>query len=111
MKGQKARFKVKTGFEGGQLRLLKRLPVLRGWGFKSHREKPQILAIERLNVFPEGSDVTPQLLMEEGLIKKITPAGVKILANGKLTKKLTLKGLLVSKGVRKQVESLGGKVN
>lgn len=111
MKGQKARYKVRPGFEGRQPRLTKRLPKLRGKGrLLPHKPKPKTIDIARLNIFRAGSRVTPEILVEKGLVKKIPPAGIKILAKGKLEKKLTLEGFKISKGAREQVEELGGKI-
>lgn len=110
MKGQKARSKVRAGQEGGQLPFLRRLPFLRGVGFGSHKPQPQILAIERLNVFPADTTVTPEALVEQGLVRRVPKGGVKILNNGNLEKRLVLKGILVSAGAREQIEGQGGKV-
>ncbi len=108
MKGQKARSKVKLGFEGGQLKLIKRLPFLRGKGFKSHRPKPLGVDLARLNVFRAGSRVSPADLKEKGIVKKVPAAGIKLLAKGELKKKLHLRGFLFSRNARAQVEKLGG---
>ena len=110
MKGQKARSKIKVGFEGGQLKYIKRLPFIRGRGGASHKPKPQIVDISRLNIFRSGSRVTPESLQKKGIIKKVPAAGIKILAKGKLEKKVTLQGLQLSQGARKQVEDKGGKI-
>ena len=110
MKGRKARGKVRPGFEGGQLPLTKRLPFLRGKGFKGPQRKPFILSLEKLNVFRAASKLTIERLQKEGLVPENVPYGVKILANGEIDKKLSLEGIKVSKGVKEKIESAGGKV-
>ncbi|MBM4401969.1 MAG: 50S ribosomal protein L15 [Candidatus Cloacimonetes bacterium] len=110
MKGQKKRGKVRIGFEGGQLPLSKRLPFVRGKGFKGPQRKPFVLDLEKLNIFRSGSILTIEGLQEEGLVPKKVPSGVKILANGEINKKLTLEGIKVSKGAKEKIEAAGGKV-
>ncbi|MBU0709059.1 50S ribosomal protein L15 [Patescibacteria group bacterium] len=110
MKGQKARSKIKRGFEGGQLKFAKRLPFLRGHGNTSHKPKPLTIDISQLNSLRSGSKVTPEMLVEKGIIKKIPSAGIKILAKNKLEKKLILEGLRLTAGAKRQVEERGGKV-
>ena len=110
MKGQKARSKIRPGFEGGQLRLIKRLPFLRGHGFKSHKQRPLTISIAQLNSLRSGSRVTPQTLLEKGIIKNLPAAGVKLLASGKLEKKLNLQGFQLSQQAQKLIEEKGGKI-
>lgn len=94
------------GFEGGQLPLYRRLPK---FGFKNKgRIRYAALNVGSLNVFPDGSEVTPALLIEKGLIKKEL-GGVKILAGGKLERKLTVRAAGFSKAARKAIADLGGK--
>ena len=94
-KGQKARNTVNVGFEGGQIPLYKRLPQVGGFKSKSRKEiKAVNLSI--FNNFKDGEEVTPKVLLEKGYLLKVPKHGVKILANGKLEKKLVLKGFLVS---------------
>jgi len=71
---------------------------------------PRILNVSKLAVFADGEEVNPQTLLEKGLIKKIPRDGVKILGKGKLEKKLVLKGLSVSAGVKGKIEKAGGEV-
>ena len=107
-KGQKARVghSIPVGFEGGQVPLYKRLPML--GGFHNHRTKRVIgVALEKLNVFKEGATVTPKDLADKKIIKHVPREGVKILANGELKKKLTLKGFLFSKSAREKLEKAG----
>ena len=87
-KGQWARSGggVRPGFEGGQMPLTRRVPKR---GFKNHfRKEYAIVNVESLNVFEEGTVVTPELLKETGLVKKELD-GIKVLGNGELTKALT----------------------
>lgn len=110
MKGQKARGKVKPGFEGGQLPLSKRLPFIRGKGFKGQQRKPFILDLEKLNLFRAGSKITVERLQKEKLAPKDVPFGIKILANGKIEKKVILEGIKVSKSGIEKIEAVGGKI-
>ena len=108
-KGQKARNTVNVGFEGGQVPLYKRLPQM--GGFRSHTGQDIIaVPIDRLNVFKEDSEVTPEKLLEQGIIKRVSKDGVKLLA-GKLEKKLKLKGFLVSKGAEEAIKKSGSTHN
>ena len=68
-----------------------------------------IIGLEDLNIFEEGTEVTPELLIENGIIKK-TLDGVKLLANGELEKKLTIRVHKASKTAAEKVEAAGGKV-
>ena len=106
-KGQKSRsggLKA-PGFEGGQTPLYRRLPKF-GFTNGAHKEYA-IVNVAALNKFKEGTLVTPTLLVEEGLVKKELD-GVKILGNGELTVKLTVKAHKFSKSARAAIEKLGG---
>ncbi|MGN0241392.1 MAG: 50S ribosomal protein L15 [Candidatus Weimeria sp.] len=107
-KGQKARSGggVRLGFEGGQMPLFRRLPKR---GFTNINTK-EIVAINlsALERFEDGSDVTVDTLLENGVIKKAAD-GVKILGNGELTKKLNVKVNAYSKSAKEKIEALGGK--
>lgn len=108
-KGQKARSGggVRPGFEGGQMPLYRRLPKR---GFTNiFATKYSIINIVDLNRFDENTVVTPELLLEEGLIKKLND-GVKILGDGDLDKKLTVKAHKFSKSAAEKIEAAGGKV-
>ena len=107
-KGQNARSGggVRIGFEGGQMPLTRRLPK-RGFTNVFAKEY-SIVNIEDLDVFEEDTVVTPELLMERGFIKKVND-GVKILGNGTLTKKLTVKAHSYSKSAQEKIEAVGGK--
>ena len=106
-KGQKARSGApRIGFEGGQMPLYRRLPKR---GFTNRNT----LDIEAINVselerFDNDTVVTIELLMETGIIKS-PKDGVKILGNGELTKKLTVKANAFSEGAKAKIEALGGK--
>ncbi|MBN2097240.1 MAG: 50S ribosomal protein L15 [Candidatus Omnitrophica bacterium] len=108
-KGQKARSgsSLHPGFEGGQMPLFRRLPKR---GFNNPFAKQcQILNVENLNCFKKDSTVTPQMLQEQGLIKKLK-VSVKILGQGKLTKALKVQVHAVSKQAREKIEQAGGQV-
>ncbi|MBM6616156.1 50S ribosomal protein L15 [Bacillus suaedaesalsae] len=107
-KGQNARSGggVRPGFEGGQTPLFQRLPKR---GFTNiNRKEFTIVNLETLNRFEEGTEVTPELLIETGVISKYT-AGVKILGKGKLDKKLTVKAHKFSSSAKEAIEAIGGK--
>ena len=107
-KGQTARSGggVRPGFEGGQMPLYRRLPKR---GFTNIFAK-EIVAInvDKLNIFEDGTEVTPELLIETGVIGKVKD-GVKILGNGELTKKLTVKANKFSKSAEEKITAAGGK--
>ncbi|GAA0123749.1 MAG: 50S ribosomal protein L15 [Clostridium argentinense] len=108
-KGQNSRSGggVRPGFEGGQMPLYRRLPKR---GFTNIFAKEYAcINVERLNIFENGTEVTPELLIERGVINKVYD-GVKILGNGNLEKKLTVKVNKVSKGAIEKIEAAGGKV-
>ncbi|PRR80507.1 50S ribosomal protein L15 [Clostridium liquoris] len=108
-KGQKSRSGggVRLGFEGGQMPLYRRLPKR---GFTNIFAKKFVaINIDRLNMFENGTVVTPELLMEKGVIGKVYD-GVKILGNGDLEKNLTVKAAKFSKAAAEKIEAAGGKV-
>ena len=108
-KGQNARSGggVRPGFEGGQLPLFQRLPKI---GFNSHSHKDYaIVNIEKLNCFEEGAVVDVQALIEAGLVKEVLD-GVKVLGQGELNKKLTVKVNKISKSAQAAIEAAGGSV-
>lgn len=108
-KGQNARSGggVRPGFEGGQLPLFRRL---RKRGFSNARFKTvyACVNVSDLNCFDENTVVTPELLIETGLVKKELD-GIKILGNGELTKKLTVKANKFSDSAKMKIENIGGK--
>jgi len=106
--GQKSRSgaSIKPGFEGGQMPLIRRLPKR---GFTNIFAK-QIASVnvERLNRFEDGTEVTPELLRESGIVKKLGD-GVKILGGGDLERKLSVKANAFSKSAVEKIEAAGGK--
>ena len=107
-KGQKARSGApRPGFEGGQMPLYRRLPKR---GFTNINSKEIVgINIEALERFEDGSVVTVETLLETGIVKN-PGDGVKILGNGTLTKKLTVKANAFSQGAKEKIEALGGTV-
>jgi len=107
-KGQTARSggTIRLGFEGGQMPLLRRIPK-RGFNNASFRTVCAIVNVEQLNAFADGATVTPESLVEAGLIHKLGE-GVKILGNGELKKKLTVKVQRVSASAREKITKAGG---
>ena len=105
-KGQKARSgRPRIGFEGGQMPLYRRLPKR---GFTNINTK-EIVAINvsALERFEDGADVTIETLMDMGIVKN-PKDGVKILGNGNITKKLTVKVSAFSAASKEKIEAAGG---
>ena len=107
-KGQKARSGggVHIWFEGGQTPLYKRLPR-RGFSNARFATKYAIVNVSDLNRFKDGDEVTPELLKESGLVKKELK-GIKVLGNGKLEKKLTVKANVFTNSAITKIEEMGG---
>lgn len=109
-KGQNARSGggVRPGFEGGQMPLFRRLPKR---GFKNVFAKEWAeVNVETLNVFEQGTVVTPELLIEKGIVKKQKAKdGVRILGNGDINVSLTVKANHFSKSAAEKIEAAGGK--
>jgi len=108
---QKARTKINLYFEGGQGRMTKRYPLLRGKGKNKSREnKPLLIKAETLNSLDSGAVIDVSYLIKKGLVKaRMVENGVKVVSKGKITKKLIV-ALPVSKTVKKQIEDQGGEV-
>lgn len=108
-KGQNARSGggVRPGFEGGQLPLYRRLSK-RGFNNYNFQTVYATVNVGDLERFDEGTEVTTALLKEVGLVKKELD-GVKILGNGNLTKKLTVKANKFSNTAKEKIENVGGK--
>ena len=108
-KGQNARSGggVRPGFEGGQLPLFRRLPK-RGFSNAMFKVEYATINVSDLEKFEDGAVVTPELLKEMGILKKQL-AGVKVLGNGNLTKKLTVKANKFSGSAIEKIEAIGGK--
>ena len=119
IKGQKSRagsHKMPAEFEGGQTRIFMRLPKLRGntskdampiGPFRTTTVPVNVAALDR---FDDGAEVTPESLVEKGLIKN-TRTDVKLLGQGELTKKLTVRVHAISASAREKVEAAGGSVS
>ena len=108
MNGQNSRSGggVRPGFEGGQMPLFRRLPK-RGF---TNRNKKQwaIVNVEALNAFENETVITPELLIESGHVKKLND-GLKILGDGNLEKKLTVKANKFTQSAISKIEAAGGK--
>ncbi len=109
-KGQKARSGggVRLGFEGGQMPLQRRIPK-RGFSNSVFKKEYAIVNVGDLNIFLDGTEVTPELLQEVGLVKKMHD-GLKILGNGDLEKTLTVKTNKISQQAQEKITVRGGKV-
>ena len=107
-KGQWARSGggVRPGFEGGQMPLARRLPKRGFHNIFGTTYAP--VNVEALNRFEDGTEVTVELLLETGVISKALD-GVKILGNGEITKKLTVKAAAFSASAKEKIEAAGGK--
>ena len=105
MKGLNARSKLRPGFEGGQTPLVRRLPKLRGFN-NPNKEYFAVINVDRLNDFRAKSTVTPDDLRDRGLVKK--RGRVKVLAEGELTKSLTVQAHAFSKEAVAKIEAAGG---
>ena len=108
-KGQKARSggSINPVFEGGQLPLYRRLPKR---GFSNHRFRLEyaVINVSDLNAFEDGAVVTPALLKEKGIVKKQL-AGIKVLGEGTLEKKLTIQAHKFSKSALDKISKSGSK--
>ena len=107
-KGQKARSggKVRAGFEGGQMPLVRRVPKR---GFNNIFAKPlTAVNLGQLNCFEDGAVVDAAALVEAGVIANC-PYGLKVLSNGNLTKKITVKAAAFSESAKEKIEQAGGK--
>ncbi len=108
-KGQNARSGggVHPWFEGGQTPLYRRI-AKRGFSNAMFKTEYAVINLSDLNKFEEGTEVTPELLKEMGILKKQLD-GVKVLGQGKLEKKLVVKANKFSETAKKEIEKLGGK--
>jgi len=108
-KGQKARSggSIKAGFEGGQMPMQRRLPKR---GFNPLNKKIYtIVSLSQLESFESGSNIDAGVLVQSGIVKDIR-AGIKILADGELTKALVVKDLRVSAAAKEKIQAAGGTV-
>lgn len=108
-KGQKSRsgFSQKPGFEGGQMPLHRRVPK-RGFSNARFRKEYSLVNLARLDGFEAGTIVTPEVLLERGVIRKLRD-GVKVLAKGALTKALTVRAHKFSAKAQEAIAGAGGK--
>ncbi|MBF1119563.1 MAG: 50S ribosomal protein L15, partial [Streptococcus sp.] len=98
---------VRLGFEGGQTPLFRRLPKR---GFQNiNRKEYAVVNLETLNRFEDGQEVTAAVLVEAGIVKN-EKDGIKVLANGKLERKLTVKANKFSQAAKEAIEAAGGTV-
>ncbi|MBD7939191.1 MULTISPECIES: 50S ribosomal protein L15 [Cytobacillus] len=107
-KGQNARSGggVRPGFEGGQTPLFRRLPKR---GFTNiNRKEYAVVNLDALNRFEDGAEITPELLIETGVVSN-EKAGIKVLAKGNVEKKLTVKAHKFSAAAKEAIEAAGGK--
>jgi large subunit ribosomal protein L15 len=119
IKGQKARsgsHKMRAGFEGGQMPVYMRMPKQRGSTSKDampigpFRTQTVPVNLRDLDRFDAGAEVTPESLVEQGLLKN-TKVDVKILGNGEISKKLTIRVHAISASAREKIEKAGGTVD
>ena len=109
MNGQKSRSGggVRLGFEGGQMPLYRRLPK-RGFKNYNHKEIVTLNVSQLEQLYEDGATVVSEDLIERGIIKD-TKDGLKILGNGELTKKLTVRANAFSESAKQKIEAAGGK--
>jgi large subunit ribosomal protein L15 len=106
-KGQKARRQIHPNFEGGQTPIQRRLPVKKGFRNINHKEYAIVNLDDLENLFEAGAEVTPEALIKTGIISGIKD-GVKVLAFGELSKKLTVRAHRFSAKAREAIEAQGG---
>lgn len=107
-KGQKARSKVRAQFEGGQTPLHRRLPVKRGFRNPNAKEFTVLNLCVLEDMFDAGTVINPEMLLSTGTISKVEKDGLKILADGELTKAFTVKAHKFSKSAVEKIEAAGG---
>ena len=110
-KGQKARSGGGKGpyFEGGQTPLQRRMPK-RGFTNAKFKVEYTEVNVDMLDRFDANAEITPELLLEAGLVKQVKNGGIKILGNGEVTKAFVVKANAVSKGAQEKIEAAGGRV-
>ena len=109
LKGQKSRsgHKMRPGFEGGQLPLIKRLPRKRGFT-NIFRKEYSIVNVAKLNLFEPGSEVTPEKMHAAGLVKTLKHP-VKVLATGEVSHAVNVRANKFSAAAKAKIEAVGGK--
>ena len=99
--------RVRPTFEGGQTPLFRRLPKR---GFTNEfKKKFNEINVFQLNRFDDGMEITPEMILEEGLINKLEKSGVKILGSGEIDVSLTVKANAFSSSAKEKIEDAGGK--
>lgn len=106
-KGQKARRQIHPNFEGGQTPIQRRLPVKKGFRNPNHKEYAIVNLDDLQSAFEDGETVTPEALMERGVVSKVKD-GIKVLAFGELEKKLTVQAHRFSAAAREAISARGG---
>lgn len=108
MNGQNSRSGggVRPGFEGGQMPLFRRIPK-RGFNNK-FKKQWTVVNVEILNEFEDGTEITPEVLLQTGVVSKLS-YGLKILGDGELNKKLTVKANKFTQSAINKIEAAGGK--
>lgn len=108
-KGAKSRSGFKNRFysEGGQMPLARRVPK-RGFSNYLFKERMEVVNLDSLNAFPEGTEITPDVLVAAGLVRSDKP--IKVLGRGSLNHKLSLRVHRVSASARSQIENKGGSI-
>ena len=108
MNGQNSRAGggVRPGFEGGQMPLFRRIPK-RGFNNK-FKKQWTVVNVEILNEFEDGTEITPEVLLQSGVVSKLS-YGLKILGDGELNKKLTVKANKFTQSAINKIEAAGGK--
>ena len=109
-KGQKSRsgYRMRPGFEGGQLPLIKRLPRKRGF-VNIFRTEYNIVSVGKLDIFEAGSEVDPERLVAAGVVKSLRRP-IKILADGDINHPLIVKAHRFSNAAKAKIEAVGGEV-
>ena len=109
-KGQNSRSGggVRPGFEGGQMPLIRKLPR-RGFNNKNFDKVYNVINVEDLNNFKDDTVVTVELLKDNNIISKVAPYGLKVLGNGNLEKKLTVKAAKFTETAIQKITKAGGK--
>lgn len=109
---QGARESIPLHFEGGQGRMVKKFPLLRGKGKQnSVQVRPLIIKLAKLNIYQDNDTVDIDSLIKKNIIdKKAKKLGIKLIDASKLEKKLIIKNLKISEQAKKKIEELGGKV-
>ena len=110
MKGQKSRsgHKFKVGFEGGQLPIIKGLPMKRGFHnpFKTHYS---LVTLDQLNTFADGANITPEDLLHQQIVRNLKQP-VKIVGTGEITKAVTVAAHKFTRSARESIEAVQGRV-